>query len=111
MTICPIPYKFLNFPILSSSALGLWPSSVTKTKCEVYCSVLQILSVMALSNLELEEHKSCAARDDKERLDCKKKKATKNLFPLAPFLPPPKDKQCRLNYAMLGRKLCYQTSQ
>lgn len=78
-------YKFLNSPILSSSDLGLWPnfSSVTKAKHEVYCSVLQIPSVMVLSNLELQEHKSCAARDDKERLDCKTRNATKTCFLLA----------------------------
>lgn len=46
----------------------------------MYCSVFQIPSVMVLSNLELEEHKSCAARDDKERSDCKRKKATKTCF-------------------------------
>lgn len=35
---------------------------------------------MVLSNLKLEEHKSCAARDNKEHLDCKRKKATETCF-------------------------------
>lgn len=35
---------------------------------------------MVSSNLELEEHKSYAARDDKEGPDCKRKKFTKTCF-------------------------------
>lgn len=44
---------------------GLWLnfSSVIKTKIEVYCPALQILSVMVLADLE--EHKSFATRGDK----------------------------------------------
>lgn len=43
----------------------------------------QIPSVTVLSNLELEEHKSCAARDDKGCSNCKRKKVTKTCFLLS----------------------------
>lgn len=40
----------------------------------------QIPSVSVLSNLELEEGKNCAVRDDKNHFNCERKEVTKTCF-------------------------------